>query len=132
MERRSPLDREVLGRTFWEWMQVLIVPFAIALFTIVFSVVQSCSQQRIEEQRSQDEALQAYLGAMTDLLLKEELASSEPDSVESTLARSRTLSTLDQLDGDHKRTVVIFLSEASLIWKGTPGTQAADMYPIVD
>jgi hypothetical protein len=69
VEKSSFLDRKRRGgKSIWEWMQVFIVPFAIALFTVVFSVVQSCSQRQIEDQRAQDAALQAYLDQMSTLL----------------------------------------------------------------
>ena len=72
------LDRKRRGdKSIWEWMEVFIVLFAIALFTTVFSVVQCCSQQQIESQRAQDAALQAYLDQMSRLLLEKDLRNSE-------------------------------------------------------
>jgi hypothetical protein len=77
----TALDRKRRGdKSIWEWMEVFIVLFAIALFTIVFSVVQCCSQQQIESQRAQDAALQAYLDQMSRLLLEKDLRNSEEGS----------------------------------------------------
>ena len=77
----TALDRNRRGdKSIWEWMEVFIVLFAIALFTIVFSVVQCCSQQQIESQRAQDAALQAYLDQMSRLLLEKDLRNSEEGS----------------------------------------------------
>ena len=62
MEGTGPLERKkILGKSVWEWMQVALVPFSIALVTLVFSLVQSCTQMRVETERSQDATLQHIL-----------------------------------------------------------------------
>jgi uncharacterized protein YjbI with pentapeptide repeats len=115
MEKSSPLDRKVMGKSIWEWMQVFIVPLAIAVFTIVFSIVQSCSLQQTENQRAQDTMLQAYLDQMSHLLLEKGLRTSPQESEVRTLARARTLAVLERLDADRKTLVMQFLVEAQLI-----------------
>ena len=80
-------------------------------------------QQQAEEQRAQDEALQAYIERMGNLLLDEGLLTSQ-DSQEDeevrTLARARTLTILGRVDGARKRSVVQFLYESQLIEKDKP------------
>src|SRR5215207_9010197 len=86
------------GMTVREWLELLIVPVVLALITVVFTWQQNERQQDLEtkrtnqaqnietqraeaeqdlaKQRAQDEALQAYLGQMSQLLLEKDLLSS--------------------------------------------------------
>jgi uncharacterized protein YjbI with pentapeptide repeats len=74
-------------------------------------------QLEIASQRAQDEALQAYLEQVGQLLLEKNLRDSEVGSEVSTLARTQTLSVVNRLDGPRKRSVLQFLYESSLIMK---------------
>jgi uncharacterized protein YjbI with pentapeptide repeats len=125
------------GMTLQDWLQLLIVPFALVVIGFVFTMQQDTRQQQIEgqraqqaqeienqraeaerelaEQRAQDEALQAYLDQMSALLLEKNLRSSEEDSEVRTLARARTLTVLGRLDPSRKTAVAQFLLEADLV-----------------
>jgi hypothetical protein len=125
------------GKTFWDWLELLVVPLALLGIGYFFSVQQNARLQRTEnqrvqeaqkienqraeaeqelaEQRAQDEALQAYLNQMSDLLLEKDLRSSEEDSEVRTLARARTTTVLVRLDPKRKPAVIGFLIEAKLI-----------------
>jgi hypothetical protein len=92
----------------------------------VFSLQQDARQQRVEDQRAeaerelakeraQDEALQAYLDQMSNLLLEKNLRTSEEDSEVRTLARARTLTVLGRLDPSRKTAVYQFLVDADLV-----------------
>jgi uncharacterized protein YjbI with pentapeptide repeats len=118
-------------KTLWDWLQLLIVPLALAGIGFWFTAQQEARQQSIEEerakaerkledQRAQDATLQAYLDQMSGLMLEENLRNSEEDSEVRTLARARTLTVLGRLGPDRKRSVIQFLSESSLIKKGNP------------
>src|SRR3712207_4756759 len=89
------------GMTLRDWLQLLIVPFALIVIGFLFTMQQDQRQQKIEdqraqqaqkienqraeaerelaEQRAQDEALQAYLSQMGSLLLEKDLRNSEED-----------------------------------------------------
>ncbi len=73
------------------------------------------AERKVADQRAQDAALQAYLDQMTQLLLHEKLRTSQPDDEVRSLARVRTLTVLEVLDGMRKATVLQFLYEAGLI-----------------
>jgi hypothetical protein len=148
-EGTKPKAREARPRkTLWDWLQlggILAVPIAITFFGTWFTVQQAQQSQKIEdqraeaeqklaEQRAQYERLQAYLDQMTTLYLQKDLS----DEKVRTLLRSRTLTVLESLGPDgpdleqgprhkrtehalrHKRIVMTFLSEASLINKDNP------------
>jgi uncharacterized protein YjbI with pentapeptide repeats len=73
----------------------------------------------VENQRAQDEALQAYLDQISRLLLDKQrpLQESREGEVVRTVARARTLTALNRLDGSRRRSVLQFLYESGLIIK---------------
>jgi hypothetical protein len=113
-------------RSGWDWLQLLIVPLAIAVIGLWFTAQQDARQQQIEnrraasdrqiaEQNAQDDALQAYLDQMSTLLLDKDLRTSDEDSEVRTLARARTLPVLERLDPSRKTQVMEFLVEEELV-----------------
>jgi hypothetical protein len=118
-------------KTLWDWLQLFIVPLALAAIGLWFAAQQDAHQQQIEEkrarsdrqieeQRAQDAALQAYLDQMSQLMLERKLRGSEEGSEVRTLAQARTRTVLTRLDDRRKGSVVQFLYEASLINKKNP------------
>jgi uncharacterized protein YjbI with pentapeptide repeats len=107
------------GITLWEWMKLLIVPAVIAAGGLWFNRQQRDREMEIAEQRSQDEALQAYLDQMSQLLTDKDqpLHKAQQHDSLSTVARARTLTVLRRLDGERKRRVLQFLYESDLITK---------------
>jgi len=118
------------GITLWDWIKLLIVPAVIAGGGIWFNRQQRereleiARQQReqeleIAERRTQDEALQAYLDEMSNMLLpntdQPSLYQAQAGDRLSSVARARTLTVLSRLDGQRKAQVVQFLYEAGLI-----------------
>lgn len=114
------------NKTIWDLLQLLIVPLMLAIVGFWFAAQQDQRQQRIEthraaaerelaNQRAQDEAMQAYLDEMGHLMLKEDLRNAESDSAVATLARARTLTLVQRLDGAHRGSVIQFLYESTLI-----------------
>jgi hypothetical protein len=112
---------EFWGKPFWDWLDLLIIPFFIAGSVAVLGLLQACAQQRAEEHRAQQEALQAYLDQMSELILTEDLLDSNPGSDARLLARARTVTVLNRLVASpHEREtnreqVVEFLIEAELV-----------------
>ena len=125
----------VAKKTLWELLQLLIVPLALAGIGFWFTAQQDSRQQqieeeransaqKIEEQRAQDAALQAYLDQMSQLMLDGDLLRGSDGGSEEvrTLARARTRTVLARLNSRRKGSVVQFLYEASLINKKTPSS----------
>ncbi len=114
------------GITLWNWLKLLIVPAVIAGAGLWFNAQQREREQAITRQRAQDEALQAYLDKMTDLLVVHKLSKPQDDKDKRqgetvrTVAWARTKTMLRRLDGDRKGAVLRFLNEAKLIEKGRP------------
>jgi uncharacterized protein YjbI with pentapeptide repeats len=73
-------------------------------------------QQRVlEEQRAQDDALQAYYTQLGDLLTKHDLKKTMPEDNVALLARAQTLTVVGRVDARRKGNVVRFLHGARLI-----------------
>src|SRR5215207_6761063 len=77
------------GMTVRDWLDLLVVPLALVVISFLFTTQQDQRQQRTEtqraeaerelaEQRAQDEALQAYLDQMSQLMLDRKLLEAEP------------------------------------------------------
>jgi uncharacterized protein YjbI with pentapeptide repeats len=123
--------------TVRDWLQLLIVPFALVVIGFLFTVQQDARQQKIEgrraqqaqkienqraeaerelaEQRAQDAALQAYLDQMSGLMLDRGLRTSEEGDSVRLLARARTSTILRRLDSERNSDILQFLREAQLI-----------------
>jgi hypothetical protein len=103
--------------TLWNWMDLLIIPAVVAIGGYLFTRSENRATREAAEQRAQDEALQAYLDQMGQLLLDKDRPlreSKEGDEVR-TLARAWTLTVLTRLDGERKGSVMRFLYESGLI-----------------
>lgn len=120
-------------KTLKDWLQLisaLLVPILIAFGTLWFTEVQSQASAsasaeqhqtdlQLAKDQQQETALQTYLDRMSDLLLNDNLRASKPGSEARNVARARTVTLLEQLDGVGKREVVQFLYEAGLIDTGS-------------
>ena len=115
-------------KTLWDWLDLLIVPIVLAIGGYLFTRAENqrtrenADQQRtldreLADERSQDEALQAYLDGMAQLVTDKEqpLHSAQPGDSLSILGRARTLTVLSRLDRGRKRSVLEFLYESRLI-----------------
>jgi cell division protein FtsB len=117
------------GMTVRDWLQLLIVPLALVVISFLFTAQQDQRQQRTEaqrakaerelaEQRAQDEALQAYLDQMSQLMLDRKLLEAEPGDPVHTLAQARTSTVILRLDAEHNESVTRFLIDSGLAVSG--------------
>src|SRR5215212_5436856 len=119
------------GKTVWDFLQLLIVPLMLVAIGLVFALQQDARQQRVEdqraeaerelaEQRAQDEALQAYLDQMSQLMLERKLLEAEQDDPVHTLAQARTSTVILRLDAEHNESVTRFLINSGLAVRSDP------------
>ena len=151
-------------KEFWDYLELLIVPAAIAVGVAVINWMQSWRERQTDEaqrvreqqmddrqrwlelevaqkqwdrerdlarQRAMDTALETYLDKMEGIVV--ELLPYLDDAEKGRsdifpLARARTLTLLERLDGSRKRAVMRFLSETTMIHKlrGPIALQDAD------
>jgi uncharacterized protein YjbI with pentapeptide repeats len=124
------------GMTVRDWMDLLIVPLVLVVIGLVFTMLQDARQQDLEnqraqqaqnienqrakaerelaDQRAQDEALQAYLDQMSQLMLDRKLLEAESGDPVHTLAQARTSTVILRLDAEHNKSVTRFLSNSGL------------------
>lgn len=121
----------LFGIPLWDLLKVLAVPLTIGGAVPLLSWLQKRRELERESQNAQDAALQAYLGAMSELMIDHQLRTSQWDEDTRAaarqpgedvrteevrkVARARTLTALQMLDGERKRSVVQFLYESDLI-----------------
>jgi hypothetical protein len=131
------------GITLWDWLMLLIVPAALAIGVYWLNQLQTerernaqaaqrARELEIESERAKDEALEAYLGHMSQLPLElQSLEDADGNAQELLMqvARARTLTVLQRLDGRRKRSVLQFLFEGGLIERSDPiiGLRGADL-----
>src|SRR5215218_6473304 len=135
LQRAQPSEawtrRNSGGMTLRNWLPIvsaLLVPVVIALgiWAITWQL-QKLENQRAEverelaEQRAQDEALQAYLDQMSQLMLERKLLEieqgnpvHEPGNPVHTLAQARTSTAILRLDAEHNESVTHFLITSGL------------------
>jgi uncharacterized protein YjbI with pentapeptide repeats len=135
--------KDVSGKTLWDWLGVLGVPFSLALLGFWFQIL-SANQADIEKERAaeqvkldkeiaeshqKEEMLQAYFDRLATLLIDKNLlaiavkqsnASEEEKELLSSavnMIRATTLSVLRKFgeDGGRKTSVIQFLMEAKII-----------------
>ncbi len=117
------------GKTLWDWLQLLVIPFVLAVGGYLFNYTASRNEQKATQVRDQTErdialdnqretALQDYIDKLSELLMKEKLRELAPEDEVRKMARVRTLIVLPRLDKERKRSVLQFLYESGLIDKG--------------
>src|SRR5260370_25155771 len=79
---------------------------------------QAQTERDIAWYNQREQALQAYIDSLSELLLEKNLRDSQPEDEVRKIARVRTLTVLPRLDGKRKGLVLEFLSESGLIYKG--------------
>ncbi len=109
-----PADNFQREKTFWDWLQLILVPSMLAVVAVFFNLLEGKTERAIEQERSCEAALQSYLDHMTDLLRKSEIKGNKFNESRA-IARARTLTTLRALDGERRGIVIRFLYEAGLL-----------------
>jgi len=102
-------------KTLWDWMQLLIIPVALAIAALLFNRTERKSEQRIAIDSQRQATLQEYLDRMSELLLERDLRTSQPDDEVRNVARARTLTVLSRINTERKGSLLQFLSESHLI-----------------
>jgi len=79
----------------------------------------ACIDRGIADDNQREAALQAYINAISELLLEKKLRKSQPNDEVQMIARIRTLTVLHRLDGKRQISVLQFLNESDLIKKSS-------------
>ena len=102
-------------KNVWGWLLLLVMPLALVLLALWFNVIDRRNDRKIAGEYLRETALQAYFDSVSELLLEQNLRSSQPGDEAGALARARTITLLPQLDAKRKLRIVQFLCESQLI-----------------
>jgi Pentapeptide repeats (8 copies) len=131
--RKPWTTKEFGGQTVWDWLHLLsalAIPVVLAAAGLWFTAQQDQRQVAIEEQRAeaerelaeqraQEEALQAYLNQISQLLLEKGLRDSKEGDTIFTLAQARTSTVILRLDAEHNASVIRFIRDSGLAWSAS-------------
>ena len=84
-------------------------------------------QRKLEAQRAQGTALQAYYEQIGNLLTEYDLRTTDREEIRE-LARGQTLTVLQEVDGNGKRRLLAFLHGAGLLGADKPAVELTDAY----
>jgi hypothetical protein len=115
--------------TLWDWLQVLAVPITVGAAVPLLNWLQKnreldigqLQKEReleVEKQRAQDEALQAYLDQLTQLLVTQHdqhLVKLQVDEEVRRVIKARTESLLRSVNAHRKWSIVLFLAVMELL-----------------
>jgi uncharacterized protein YjbI with pentapeptide repeats len=113
-------------KTLWDWLELLVIPLALAAIAFGLNYFANERDQRREDRRAaleralaadsrREDALRVYLQQMSSLMLDRGLRTSLKGSQVRAVGRAFTLTALRRLDPRRKAAVVGFLAEAGLI-----------------
>jgi hypothetical protein len=107
------------AKNLWDMLQFLILPVVLVVIAYFFNRATARHERAITRDKQHEDALQAYIDKMSELLLdaNRPLRQSKPEEEVRKIARVRTLTVLSRLDGKRKRSVLQFLYESGLIDK---------------
>ncbi len=116
-------------KTGWEWLELLIVPAVLLVEGFWLSASQEERAMQAESrraaaeadqalQRTQDEALQAYLDQIGELMLNRNLLEAGEEDAVLTLGRARTATVMTRLNDEENISIVRFLTDAGLTGAG--------------
>lgn len=113
------------GKSIWDWMQLLIIPFVLTVGGLLYSNYQHNVDQQTALDQQQATILQTYIDNIQDLLLNHNLLGTSPKPKNDTdkaliqevqdLAKARTVTAVQRLDPDRKGILLQFLYTSGLI-----------------
>lgn len=113
----SALDADgktVPGKTLWDWLDLFIVPVALAVGAWILDSSRKESEIRVELDRQHQGTLEEYVTRISSLMLEKKFEAPAGNHARR-VARTWTLLALRSLDGSRKAQLLQFLYEAQLI-----------------
>ncbi|MEM8862028.1 MAG: pentapeptide repeat-containing protein [Chloroflexota bacterium] len=107
------------GKTLWDWLELLIIPIAIASFSWFQNEAENSKRRdqyeeakRAEIDRKRQEIFENYLTKINKLSRQEEGKRTQSDLLD---ARIQTITTINQLDAMRNRLILKYLREYELL-----------------
>jgi uncharacterized protein YjbI with pentapeptide repeats len=102
------------AKSLWDWLDLLIIPAAIALIGWLFSEIEKSKNNKREEERSQNEIVESFLQTMTNLIIEHGLHDNLNQQLLS-IVRARINIAVNNLNGARRGQILQFLYESELI-----------------
>lgn len=113
-------------KTLWDWLDLLIVPAALAVGALLLSRAQQKRALEIAADERAERALQNYYDRMSTLLIEHDLSNSSTKNEPRAVAQALTLSTIRSIDRNRLVLMVRFLHSARLIDASNPIIRLSD------
>lgn len=114
-------DTEVRpSKTLWDWMNLLIVPFVLAIGGILYSRVEKQIEQNRNDENIQETVLSTYLERISSLLLENNLGDEDIHTPARDVALGWTMMVMPRLNGRRKGVALQFLYGSNLLNKENP------------
>ena len=101
------------GKKFWDWMDLLLVPFLLFIATAYLSSQADKRQHEANDERERQEILQNYVGQITKIISEQE----ELHPIDHQMIRVYTHTAVRELNPERKGQLITFLKDAELITK---------------
>ena len=101
------------GKKFWDWMDLLLVPFLLFIATAYLSSQADTRQREANKEREKQEILQNYVGQITRIITEQETL----HPTDHKMIRVYTHTAVRELNPERKGQLVMFLKDAGLIAK---------------
>jgi len=103
------------AKTLWDYLELLIVPFVLAVGAILFNKAESKSKIEIETKRAQESKYQNYLDKISNLWSSDAWSGLSSSQEARYMAKARTISVLSEVDINRRKVIVNFLRGGNLI-----------------
>ncbi len=57
------------GKTVWDWLQLLIIPLALAVIAVIFNQINTNTERQIAQEKQREDFLQSYLDSMSEMFV---------------------------------------------------------------
>lgn len=111
-------DEKISGpraKTLWDWLDLLIIPIVLGVFGWLFKEAEKENVRKSDEERSQNDTLDAFIKIMTELIIKNSLTKKDSSIETRIIARTRINLAFGSLNAERKGQVLQFLFESGLI-----------------
>jgi uncharacterized protein YjbI with pentapeptide repeats len=124
--KESIVERLGLRKSFWDWLQLLLLPVVLIGCFAWFGSQREVADLRLAEQQrvtanrlaleqQQAAILENYIDTITNMLVHDKLLESQSTDRVRAVAQAQTWTTLRQLNPERKATLLRFLYETELI-----------------
>jgi uncharacterized protein YjbI with pentapeptide repeats len=118
LKERFPSWTGLQGKTLWDWISIILIPIALAIYAFIATEQQTAvmqQQKEITDNQLKSDILWQYTSTIQGLILDKGLLQSKSGDNVRTIATTQTALALEQLDGGRKGHLILFIHRSRLI-----------------